>query len=220
MTRPHEGKLHGVPETYNWASGPRIGTADNPKRFSALVAWGQLYEAAEGNSARNTRVLLRDIRTYYLSKRTGRWVALDYSREVSGDAYAEDFENNVNRPADKRRELTGGTSVTAGGGYNFHFWPVKGRSSIDPGDIKGVFTTVRAKLIRDDPDAPDDRYRARYLLGMGADFWLSKTAPWDDFKTNYDAGIGRHKYVTKNWRAFNMTTVSPEELRANPPPTE
>ncbi len=30
--------------------------------------------------------------------------------------------------------------------------------------------------------------------------------------------MGRFKYVTKEWQAFNMHTLSESELRKNPPP--
>jgi hypothetical protein len=218
MRLPHQGKLHGVPDSYDWSAGPRLSMGNDPGDFRALTAWGQLYEAASGNPAWNSRVQLRNIQTYVLSKRTNTWTRVQLSGKVAGSAYREDFVGDVNKPADIRVEATGGVSVTAGGGYNFHFWPVYGRATIDPNDIKGVFTTVRARLILNDPNGPDDRSKARYLLGMGADYWLNETAQWDNFKTNGDVGIGRHKFVKPYWQSFNMTSLSADELRRNPPP--
>jgi hypothetical protein len=220
MTLPHEGKLRGVPDGYNWSSKPRVGMGNNPEGFQALIAWGQLYEAAEGNPARNSRVQLKDIRTWILSKRTNTWSLVQTSAGVNGGAYREDYQNNVNVPAEIRPEVTGGVSVTAGNGYNFHFWPTVDRATIDPNDIKGVFTTVQARLVLNDPDGPDDRAEARYLLGMGADYWRGVDGQWDNFKTNGDVGIGRHRFVSIDWQSFNMTSVPAEELRLNPPPLE
>lgn len=224
MTLPHQSKLHGVPDYYDWSTGPRMGMGNSPfdkngVAFRALTAWGQVYEAAEGNPAWNSRVQLKDIRTYVLSKRTNTWRGVQYSRSVDGAAYREDFQGDISRPADIRLESSGGISVTAGGGYNFHFWPQVGRAAIDPNDIKGVYTTLRARLILNNPNGPDDRARARYLLGMGADYWLNKTAQWQSNPwVNGDVAIGRHKYVTATWESFNMTSLSPDELRRNPPP--
>jgi hypothetical protein len=126
----------------------------------------------------------------------------------------------TNKRPDLRHEADGSVSVTAGGGYNFHFWPTDGRVNIDPSDVGGVFITVEARLIVDDPAKPDDRARARYLLSVGADYWLSRSAKWDHFKTNDAVGLGRFKYLRVNWQAFNCATLTARELRRNPPPLE
>ena len=190
---------------------------NNPGTFRAAVAWGQLYEDAGGNPATNTRVQIRDIQAFVLSKRDRQWRPLQNSRMVQGAAYREDFANNANRPGDLRDEKDGGVSVTAGGGYNFHFWAPT-RATVDPDDIAGVFATVQARLVVQDPSLPDDRDKARYLLSMGADYWLDQNATWDSWKTNGDIGIGRFKYVTPGWQSFNMSTLSESEIRQNPPP--
>lgn len=218
MTTPHEGRPHGVPSSYNWAINPRVGMGNNPGAFRAMVAWGQLYEAAEGNPSGNTRVQLRNIKAYYLSKSTGQWRLLQESLSVYGAAYREDFAGDESRPADQRYEPDGSISVTAGGGYNYHFWTPSGRSTINPSDIGGIWTTLQGRLILNNPNLPDDRLQARYLLSMGGDYWLNLTAPWDNWQTNGDIGIGKFKYVRNDWQSFNMTTLTREQLRQNPPP--
>lgn len=220
MSLPHDAKMHGVPDSYSWSTGPEIGAGNDPKGFKAITAWGQLYEAATGNPASNSRVQLRDMKTFVLSKRDGRWREVQNQVRVEGAAYVEDFSGDRNKPADIRTEPSGGISVTAGGGYNFHFWPSGGRGTIDPGDIAGVFTTLRGRLVLNDDAKPDDRAKAKYLLGMGADYWLDQTAVWDNFKTNGGVGAGRMKFVKVAWQSFNMSTLSADELRKNPPPLE
>lgn len=214
MTLPHDAKLHGVPDYYDWSAGPRMGMGNRPVdrngvTFYALTAWGQVYEAASGNPASNSRVQIKDIRTYVLSKRTNTWNLVQRQDVVEGAAYREDFAGDANKPADIRSEPSGGISVTAGDGHNFHFWPKGGRAVIDPNDIKGVFTTVRARLVLNNPNGPDDRNTARYLLGMGADYWLNQTIQWQsDPWVNGDVAIARHKFVKPYWRSFNMTSLS------------
>lgn len=221
MRLPHEGRPQGVPDSYDWVRGPTMGRGNHPPAtWRALTAWGQLYEDAKGNPARNTRVEIRRMRTYVLSKRDGKWRRVQSSPGVAGAAYREDFSEDINKKADVRQEPEGGISVTAGGGYNFHFWPSGGRVTIDPRDIGGVFVTVEARLIVGDSREPDDRQRARYLLSVGADYWLSRSAKWDHFKTNDAVGLGRFKYVRATWQAFNFTTLSAKQLRRNPPPLE
>jgi len=220
MTLPHEGSPHGVPLNYDWAVRPRVGMGNNPGTFRAMTAWGQIYEDAAGNPSSNSRVKIRNMRAFLLGKKDGKWHVLQASRKVEGAAYREDFEGDVNKPPDIRQEPDTTVSVTAGGGYNYHFWPSTGRSSIDPNDVGGIFTTVQARLILDDPAGPDDRASARYLLSMGGDYWLSLSAQWDNFKTNGDIGIGRFKTVRVEWQAFNMTSLTADDLRRNPPPME
>ncbi len=220
MQPPHEGLPHGVPKRYNWAFGPRVGMGKNSQGFRAMIVWGQLYEAAKGNPASNSRVQIRDIKAYILSKRDGKWHLLQNSRRVEGNAYREDFVGDINKPPDIRYEQDGSISVKAGKGYNFHFWCANGKAPIGPNDVGGIFTTVQARLVVDNPQRPDDRAQARYLLSMGGDYWLNLTAKWDNGKTNADIGIGKFKYVKKKWQAFNMTTLSPNEIRQNPPPIQ
>ncbi len=219
MLLPHEGKPHGLPSTVDWFHGPRLSMGNDPGAFTALVAWGQFYEAAEGNLATNSRVEICDIRAYILSKTDSKWHLVQYDRVVYGDLFAEDFADDTHKTADARVELSGCVSAKAGDGFVYHFWPAtNGRVTIDPDDVAGLYTTVQARLVLDNHNLPDDTDQARYVLNMGADYWLDLTAEWDYWKTNGDAGIGRFKYVTTEWQAFNMITLSPDEVRANPPP--
>jgi hypothetical protein len=220
MTSPHEGKPHGVPTDLSWASKPRIGMGNNPENYQAMTAWGQLYEDSLGNPAINTRVQIKNIKAYMLGKRDGKWHLLQGSLKVEGAAFREDFVGNANKPADIRNEPDGSISVKAGQGYNFHFWTANGRKLIDPNDVAGIFTTVLARLIVDNPQQVDDRSKARYLLSMGGDYWLNRTVQWESWTNPVvgDIGIGKFKYVTAKWQAFNMITLSPTQIRQNPPP--
>jgi len=218
MNGPHEGKPSGVPSSYDWANGPIVDTSRDLSKYSAYTAWGQVYADAAGNPATNTRVQIKDVQTYMLSKRDGKWHLLQSSIDVGGAAYREDFSGDVNIPADIREEPDGSTSIQFPKGYNYHFWPSTGRTPINPEDVAGLVMTVKARLITDNPQQPDDRSEARYLLGMGGDYWTTMTAEWDNWTTNGGVGVGKLKYVTPEWKYFTMHTLSPEEIRQNPPP--
>jgi hypothetical protein len=219
MTGLHEGRPHGVPDSYDWSMRPRMGKGNDPGGFTALIAWGQVYEDAKGSPSTNTRVHLRNIKTYVLSKKDNVWRLVQDSADVQGAAYREDFVDDISKPANIREEDEG-ISVKLEPGYNFHYWPPTGRVEIDPDDIAGVFTTMQARLIVDDETKSDDSDKARYLLSMGADYWLDLSAQWDQWKTNGDVAIAKFKYITPEWQAFNMISVSEEVLRENPPPLE
>lgn len=218
MLLPHEGLPHGVPSGYDWQSKPRKGAAEPKAGWTAAIAWGQVYEWAGGNPATNTRIQIKDLAFYYLSKKDNKWYLLQSAVRVSGANYREDFVGDVNKPASTRVENDGSVSVTCGGGFNYHFWPNSGRITIPVNDVAGCFVTVKARLVVDDASKTDDREKARYLMSVGGDWWQSITAPWDNFKTNFDIGIGRFRYITSEWKSFNMYSVHADTLRNNAPP--
>lgn len=218
VSLPHEGKPHGVPEHWDWACAPRAGLAAPPENWTAAIAWGQLYEWKEGNPATNTRVQIKDLEMYYLSKTDSNWHLLQEALLVEGAAYREDFANDENKPADQRLEPDGSLSVTAGNGYNFHFWPNSGRTEFPVNDVLGCFVTVKARLIVDKPAELDDRSAARYLMGVGGDWWESLNSVWDNWTTNADMGIGRFRFVSSEWKSYNMISIPLDMVERFPPP--
>lgn len=218
VTLPHEGKPHGVPTSWDWACQPRAGLATPPTNWTAAIAWGQVYEWIEGNPATNTRVQIKDMEMYYLSRIDSSWHLLQQTTSVAGAAYREDFANDENKAADLRQEPDGGVSITAGDGYNFHFWPTSGRSEWPVNEVIGCFVTVKARLILDDPNEVDDRNIAKYLISVGGDWWESLSAVWDNWTTNADMGIGRFRFITREWKSFNMISIPIELAERIPPP--
>lgn len=226
MRLPHDGFPSGLPAASNWSREGRVGAGVDTSHqdggsYKAITAWGQVYADAAGNEAANTRVAIKDLQTWLLSH-DGTWSLLQDEERVNGAAYAEDYVDDVSVPADLRDEPDGSQSVKLEEGHNFHFWPgpTNGRVPLDPNDVAGVLTTVDARLVLDDPNGPDDRAEARLMMSVGADYWLDETVGWDQWTTNADIGIGRLRHVGPEWDAFNMTTLSEEELRANPPPID
>ena len=219
MSEPHAAIPRGVPTSMDWRERPRVGWGNTPPEdWSAMTTWGQVYAAAGTNAPVNTRVQIKNLKTWYLSKATGEWVEWQHSSNVGGANYAEDFQDDVNVPADIRQEATGGISVTIPDGYNFHFWPEEGRVEMDPTDIAAVWSAIDARLVLDNPNGPEDRVDAQLMMSAGADYWLNRAAEWDQWKTNGDIGIGRFRLITPDWQTYNMHTMSAEILRDNPPP--
>ena len=218
MQGKHEGYAHGFPLSYDGAKGPIILMGNNAHGWRALTAWGVVYEAAQGNTATNTRVNIRNVQALALQRSSGKWLLLQNTSAPDGAAYLEDFSGNVNKPADIRHEPDGSISVTAGSGYNFHFYP-SDRASIEPSDIEGIVTLFEARLIVGDPNKPDDRNRARYLASSGADYYPALTGRWPG-TLSYNPGVGggKLKYVQTEWRSFAMTTLTRDQLTKIPPP--
>jgi PA14 domain len=222
-TLPNAGTPSGVPSYLPWAQGPMKGYGNNiPSGWNAFTAWGQIYVQSGWNPSANsnTRVQIRALDAWYLSKSTNQWVLLQHADTVSGAAYVEDFANDASKPADVKNESGngGGISVTAGNGYNYHFWADR-KVIADPSDIAGIYTKFESRLVLNDPNGPDDRASSQYLASDGADYWRSITAGWAaDWSNNGSVGHGRFKFVTNDWQIFSMETLTPEQLSQNPPP--
>ena len=224
MAEGHEGYARGVNynggEAWSWVYHPRIGYGNTPPDgWNAFIPWGQVYADTSGATAENVRFELRNLQGWYLSKSDNEWHQWSGPDPIIGANYAEDFANDENVEADIRLTVDSGISSTIVDGYNFHFFH-ENRVEIDPEDIAGVWTFFEGRLVQDDPAGPDNRATARLLASVGGDYWLNRAAAWDQWTTNGDMGIGRFKYLTPEWRAFNMHTLTPEQLRQNPPPVE
>jgi len=225
MKSPHDEKPHGVPDSYDWSQGPTMHHLEKVNhatlnKFHALVAWGQAYEAAKGNPAKNARVQIRNIKAYVLSKRDQKWHLAQSYPIVDGASWREDMFMEINKPADMREEKDGGgISVMVGNGYNFHFFAPQ-RAPFQPKDVIGIFSTVEARLIVNNPKLPDDRDQARILLNVGCDLWKDLGNELPAGQAAPEAGMGRFKFVTKKWQAFNMITLTESQTRKYPPPVK
>ncbi len=200
--------IRPVKINYGWTYKPRVGSGNIiPKDWTHSMMWGQVYVGRPGNPARNVRVQIRDCAQWVLSRKTGQWKLLQHSVTPEGAAYAEDFKDDANIPADARKEPDGAVSVLLKPGYNYHFWPEKGRARVEPAEIAGLATVFFARLVVDDPAQNDDRDEARLIASAGGDYWRSLDAAWkSDWSNNHDWGMGRFKRLTKDWQPFTACT--------------
>ena len=158
---------------------------------------------------------------YYLSKSQNQWILITQSDSVGGSNFRADFKGNASFKADVREEKSGGLSISLRHGEDtkhvFHFWG-RNRGDIDPDDVAAAFASVEARLIVGDRTKPDDRHKAKYLVSAGMDYWKSRTAKWDHFKTNGDAFIGRKRLIGSDWTTLTAHSLTPEQIYKNPPP--
>jgi len=220
---PNDAHPDGVSSNYSWyESSAQPGWGNSPRTdWHAATALGAVYavENWHPDQAPNTRVQLRDDQLWILSKSSGKWTEAQYPT-IQGGAFRSDFAGNAGRGITTKDESAngGGLSVTAGDGFNYHFWSGR-RATIDPTDIKGVYSVFQARLILDDPSKPDDRASAHYLAGGGGDYWRDQNAPWaSDWSNNGGINGGRLKFVTNDWKSFSMETLSATQMELNPPP--
>ena len=218
MFLAHEGTPHGVPAEYGWQRRPaRTYGINIPQGWDAVVAWGQVYaEASQPNpdvDFPQARVHLKDLQLYIYSKDSA-WILVQDYQDPIGAMYTEDLEDYsperpYDKPAEIRKEAGGGISVTAGSGYQFHFFTPK-KDTIDPDDIGGVFVVCKARLI----GTENYGELPKYLVNIGGDWYRSEAAEHTtDLANNNDIALGRFKYVTPEWQYFIMHTFSRERVK-------
>lgn len=217
MNNPNEGFPHGVPSYYNWYSGPVLYPNANtpPTTYQAITMWGQVYEAAQGSTATNIRVELRAAQCWVWSISQHKWIELLNTPQVQGAHFDESFATNNSINADLRNEPDGGISTTMVPDYNFHFWPTGNRATINPSDVGGVYTTVQARLIEDNPTGTNDLSAAKYLVNVGADYWTTTTSAYPNNAAVFE---GRFDYASPQWQSFNAISWTANQVLANPPP--
>ena len=235
MKGNHEAYMHGVPSNFDWAFHSVIHAGNDPGGFKSITFWGQAYGASTGPGAgytafpANSRIHVRNVKIYLLSRLDNKWHLVINKTGVNGKAYPEDFAGNSGQiTIDLKTESDGGTSARMIKNYNFHFFPgrVDMKSAVGGNfnpqtDIMGVFATIQARMIRDDPTKPDDSATTKVVLSIGADYWRDQTASFCGTRCN-NVGLGTSKavYVTPAWKAFNFHTMAEADIRANPPPLE
>jgi hypothetical protein len=254
MREMNDLPLAGIPENYGWAKGPGHVTMGNQARgtgtpswwkptnlrfkssdyWNAIIPWFVIFDG-QGNRAINTRVEVRNLRLYSLSRKSGLWMQVASSAEVEGALYPKHLTGSVTHKPDLRALKGVSTAIRPpGGDLVFHGWCC-GRQQIDGSDVEAIFVTVQARLTPDRPTLPPDIDTARYLLHVGADYYPDSETLVSAFApTGYNPGVGlgRAKLVKPEWQAFNFATIaagvldnpraviSIEAFRRNPPPLE
>ena len=228
MSGAHEGFPRGfdyAPDVSNglaWILHPRVGYGrDMPVGWNALIPWGQVYaDTVKGRGPANppgVRFQLRNLQHWVRSKSTGQWRRVYQLDDITGANYAESFQEDANIPADIRPASDGGgITATITDGYNFHFFG-RDRVEADRRDIADVWACFEGRLVLEPGADPALLDSARLIASAGGDYWLNVSTPWDQWKTNGDWAIGRFKYLTPEWQAFNAHTVEAGQLSAVAP---
>lgn len=208
-TLPHEGQPEGVPADYDWAKKPRLGAGNDPGDFTAFTGWGQVFSAT-GGTVSLLSVSIRDVRVLVCHGPQRDWMLLQQG-EIEGAQFRPDYEGNLNTPPVSASYASSTTSVRFRKGLAYHFWPKQGRVELPRTDLCGIVVLLQARTTV--PLTPTASGRNGLLLGLGADYWRDRSAPWDNYQSNQDVAIGRLRWVNASWRWFGMSTASIEDLR-------
>jgi hypothetical protein len=223
---PDFGWMYGANITQYSPAGSSIAswwTAERPTWCYGLQSWYTLFEA-QGNSATNTRVEVKNLRVYILSQATRTWSKWEITVAPYTDSWTYPFA--FVGSADRRSESDGGASFKPvypkflhGYGTANHNMPLP-----NPADVRAIYTAIDMRLVVADPSQPDDRDKAKYVVDSGADYYPDATLKM--WSTGYAPGVGNGRYllVTPNWRSATLAVPNKDygatlnEFLTNPPP--
>jgi len=200
--------------------------------WTRMNFWDQLYLSerygpnhAPGYTG-NTRVKTWGYELWIKNK-AGTWRRVFKTDNKSAEAWRPSFRGSASFDSsalDLRKEPDGSTSVRTLPALGFDssgtYWVPHGYAGglqlVDPYDIADVLVRCFSQLVLHDSSKTDDRQSARFLLGIGADWY-----PPEGRMTVYPGvGTSKHKYVTVAPQMHVMHTMTEAEYRANPPPLQ
>lgn len=204
--KSHEALPAGVPSSYDWYKGPRVGAGNNSAGFQAATGWGQVFYTNDIQAKSRSSFLIKDFRTLVCTNTPTRkeW-SLVQSGPVEGREFRADFLGNISRPASIFSTIGELSQVEFEVGSAFHFWPKSGRFKLESSNLCGFLVYLRAKQVSGPPRS--------IVLGLGADYWTTTSALWDNYRTNKDIAIGRLKVLSGEWQVIGLTTAIGDALK-------
>lgn len=204
--KAHEALPAGVPSSYDWYKGPRVGAGNNATGFQAATGWGQAFYTKDALVNSHSVFLIKDFRTLVCTNTpSGKEWALVQRGPVEGREFRADFVGNVSRQASTFSTTGDLSQVEFNPGATFHFWPRSGRFQLESSNLCGFLMYLQAKQISGPPQS--------VILGLGADYWTTTTALWDNYRTNKDVAIGRLRMLTSEWQLIGLTTALGDALK-------
>lgn len=204
-SRPHEARPIGVPASFDWARAPRPGALNEPGSFKAATGWAQIFRSGESQDSQAV-VHVRQLQVLICHGPQRRWELVQRG-DIEGAQFRADFAQNVTRRAPLFKQAAGVATIRFDPGAAFHYWSAHGRFDVPPAPLCGWLVLMQARQEGPATEEPT------FLIGLGADYWLDRRAPWDNFRTNRDVAIGRLNLARASWAWFGMTTASEADLR-------
>ncbi|WP_018260958.1 carbohydrate-binding domain-containing protein [Methylobacterium sp. WSM2598] len=203
----------GVPTSYSWYGGADQFTAAAPSGFTAVTAWGQVYQEAGAPAYSNpsARVQVGNTQTFVHIKATGEWVQVQSQagNAIAGGHFATDFAGNTATAMPVSTGADGTATFDApSAGYNDHFWPT----------ARGIYAANAADAVYVQMDMRVTDPNLHVIANIGADWWRDASAGFvDGFANNPCAGMNNWAKLTTEWRTLAYCS-SDAVLRADPPP--
>jgi hypothetical protein len=211
----HEARPLNVPAFYDWASNGVMHVGNRvPAGWAAMTAWGHVFNSTDAVGAPEQALEIRHHQTFLCTSVRGetRWT-LAQKGEIEGAAFRADFRSNENVAARVTRVSQGEVRVSFDAGRAFHFWPKTVRVDLPREALCGMLVLAQARAVRPDGHPLVEGEQPTLLFGLGADYWTTRTAAWDNFKTNASVGVGQLRLVTPQWQWFGVSTASATDLQ-------
>lgn len=127
----------------------------------------------------------------------GRW-QLVQSGATDGAMFWPDFHANIADPPLETAAIPDGMRIRFGHGRAYHFWP-RVRAALPVG-YESLLCLVEARAVGS----------TDMLLGLGADYWKDRSAPWPN---NAGVGVGHMRRLGATWDSYGFTTATLDALR-------
>jgi hypothetical protein len=203
--RPHEAPPLGVPRDFSWARFPDMHSGNSPKAaFKAATGWGQVFHAPDSYDS-SRHIQIRNFQVLLCVGANRDWVQVQHGG-LAGAQFRADFKDNLNKSPVRVQREGDTTTIAFEKGAAYHFWPQQGRFALPSGDLCGWLVLLQARV--DGPSTKD----GGFLVGLGADYWTTLTAPWDNYKTNDGVANGRLRLVSTDWQWYGLSTATEADL--------
>jgi hypothetical protein len=210
----HEGIPYGVPGGFSWRLTSRLHAGNNkPAGYRAFTGWGQAFHALDRTNVKGQSLEIRNNQTLTCTKVNGQsqWQVVQRGG-IAGAAFSPDFVTNKSVPATVSQQPGSVTRVSFPLGRAYHFWPSQGRVDIPSAPLCGIVVLLEARAVTGNGVPLSASTPAALLIGGGADYWQTRTNPWQGHKTNVAIAAGQIRRVTGQWAWFGLSTASTADL--------
>lgn len=222
--RAHDALAAGMPTHWSWSRGAvRMGwnavRAATAATETMPVATGRFGDAAPNTHGKSYRSHVKNYELWYFSEAKRQWVLLDAAPATGG--YYTKAAMAHSGTMDRKLEGDGSVSFGPKAGNWQHFYTSSWPAKLHP--ERYLYLHVRAQLKLSGPDAAT----ARVLGNVGIDYktvdkitrkTIGSAGHADGTKPQPAALQSAMRYVSDEYTWFTASTMTPEEIRANPPP--
>lgn len=182
--------------------------------WEQFLSWWFVNVTSTTNRAANVRVAVRNHVIQILRRSTGAWVEVGRTNEFGADYYADNAQGGNLGPAIQRAsaEANGGREFKLSSNaslLNIHGYGIQMNISPYFGDIQNLAISQEFRLVKDDPNGPDDLDSANLLIDVGGDYWPYMDGPRVG-GVGYMVGCGsaRFRKVDRYWRLQMFSCLS------------